>query len=175
MRKQTGFVLIVVLIFLQICVVLGVCALESSWIENKMAQMAWQKHIQLGLSEQILRLIEQNLQTQAPACLIARSIANDISSQPISWWEQQSCAGNFQSFQYYYVVEYLGEDSCAHIRQRRGVAAEYYRITTLISNRDKTQVALLQSHVVKPGNGSDECDGGMHQVEIGRQSWYRLI
>lgn len=170
-----GYILIVVLLFMQIATLLGLYALESVWIENRMSQFGLQKteiNSQLG---HLMNMLEQQLQENTPICMIQAISPEELKSMTISWWQNESCAGIFQSIQYYYVVESLGEDACAHIRQSKESTADYYRLTLLGLDNDTGNKLLLQSTFIKANKLAPLCDGVTHQVEAGQQSLRALF
>lgn len=172
MRVQQGYILIVVLLFMQLCTLLGLYALEASWIENKLAQLVWKKQKFQDNIEEILRKSEEKLVDQLPDCLIAQISTDELMKQPITWWQKQSCTGNFQSIQYYYVVEPLGEDPCAHIKRKRAAHADYYRLTLL--GTTSASRAVIQSTFIRAVTTSDHCENVTHMVDMGRQSWSNI-
>jgi Tfp pilus assembly protein PilX len=175
MQRHNGYILIVVLLFLQLVTMLGMYALEAIWAEDRLTLFDMQK---IRLSHQLgylmTNIVQQSKQTQ-PSCLVQTISSEDLKSEPISWWKNASCAGVFQSIQYYYVVESLGEDSCAHIKQSRSIAADYYRITLLGLDNNNGAKQLLQSTVVKAALQSHLCDGAVHLVDAGMQSLHALV
>jgi Tfp pilus assembly protein PilX len=58
--KQSGLVLIVVLIFLQIITILGMYAVESTIQSEKMGRLNGQQDMIFVNAEQALRMIEKN-------------------------------------------------------------------------------------------------------------------
>ena len=122
-----------------------------------------------NFAEQAMILAENQLQHTIPSCLIPTTASADLVNRSLSDWQSSvSCAGNFQAFQYYYVVEYLEEDPCALIESVSPALTAYYYRLTLIGWLGDTKT-MLQSTVVTPRNTGVLCDGEKRIVTIGRQ------
>ncbi len=168
MVKMQGYIMVAILLFLQIFTLLGLYALESSRIAIKTNNEAIENNQISELINQVLKKIESNAEIYTPSCIINDATMDEIKSKPLSWWEQVSCAGNFQSIQYYYVVELLGKDACAQLHD---AVAEYERIT-LFTITEKKEARLQQSTIIKPViDTSTHCEQTVRQVVAGRQSW----
>jgi hypothetical protein len=165
--EQKGFILIIVLLFLQMFVLLGFYVLQASWLDNKGSHARLEEYYTFNQLEQLLQKTEQN---ELSSCLIPPVALNDLKNKPISWWQTQSCAGNFHSIQYYYVFESLGKDSCAELKSQ-GRIAGYYRLTLMIFHPNGEPKLSAQSTMILPEPAELTCQGVTHQVEEGRQSW----
>jgi hypothetical protein len=177
--SRRGMVLIVVLIFLEIFSILGLSALQANLWENKLTQRFWVKNIMKSIAKAELATVESKLITALPNCLIPVTSASILASHEIDWWRSISCAGIFRMFQYYYVIEFLGDDSCAYLSGIDEIPASiagYYRITVLItSSHDPGQKVILQSSIVKPITQDVICNRRRHGVAAGRQMVRELI
>jgi Tfp pilus assembly protein PilX len=171
--SQQGFILLIVLLFMQICALLGLDAMEFSWINNRLSRLAWDRYRMTMAVNEIVQNVEQNVLSFPQNCVISVLPVNEIIKKPLSWWNQQSCAGNFHSIQYYYVLESLGVNSCAHIRQSSAVA-DYYRLTFLAKDEAGSAEMIVQSTLVKVAKISEPCKNKVHQVDAGRQSWIQF-
>lgn len=174
MRNLQGMALITVLIFLQILTLLGLYAIRMAWLEIKQSHNAWYKHSIRNAADTILNEIENKTINVLPDCTIGPTTTAELLARPLSWWQTQTCTGNFKTFRYYYVVEVLGGDACAIIQiNPNKITTNYFRITLLcLADRSKL---ILQSTLALPN--SDEtliCDGIQHQVSRGRQMWREL-
>jgi len=172
-----GIALLMVLIFMLIISLLGLCMLQMAIFETKQSQLIWQRNEVRFAAEQALRIVEDNLQVYVPYCVIPVATVAQLLSYSLRWWQSpQSCAGNFQTFQYYYVVELLGNDPCGYIQlDLQKSFATYLRITLLGVSGD-TRI-LLQSTIVKSSRAGDDslsCDSVSHVVNVGRQMWREL-
>lgn len=172
-----GIALLVVLIFMQMISILGLCLLQVAILETKQSQLFWHRNELRSAAEQALRIAESNLQINVPYCVIPVTAVDQLLSYSLSWWQSsQSCTGNFQTFQYYYVVELLGNDPCGYIQlYPQKNFATYFRISLLGVSGD-TQI-LLQSTIIKPSRGRDDslsCSSASHVVNMGRQMWREL-
>lgn len=178
--NQAGLALITALIFLQIIAILGLYAVQSAIQAEKMSRLDWRQNINFMAAEQVLQLVESNLLRGIPDCVIPVIPQDEMIKKSLSWWQSPArCAGNFQLFQYYYVVEKLGIDACANIDQfntsdYKNCAIAYFRITLLIIDKNIDTRELLQSTVVTPDNAVLSCTGDHHRLTLGRQMWREL-
>ncbi len=167
-----GFALISVLIFLEIFAVITMFCLHSASWELKLSEARFEKNNMSQAARTILQNAE--LLTENPACQIPMTSAYRLSQQPLTWWEMHSCAGNFNLFQYYYVVESLADDPCAVLNTGR--TAHYSRITLLtLLKADHKIKMLLQSSVITAGSVMPHCETTVHAVKLGRQSSRAII
>lgn len=174
MTYINGYVLISILLIMQVSVLFSLYALEASWIEGKISHDFLQQYEMTHQAEIVLTQIEGATQQQLPDCMLSVVKQSRWRSLPLSWWQNQSCTGNFQSFEYYYVIESLGVSPCAYINQSKGTVAEYYRLTLFEINKINHDKILLQSTLIKEGKASSSCDTGKHTVALGRQSLVKL-
>lgn len=169
--KQQGFVLVITLLFMQIIALLSLYTLESSVIEKKTLYAMIENQKMRNALNKMIKNSEDEVQHTLPACIVPRMSQEELILKPILWWESQTCSGNFQSIQYYYIVESLGEDVCSHIKQKRGQIAEYFRITLCAYLHNGRDRILIQSTIIRPLLMSHECKETVHIVEPGRQGW----
>lgn len=175
-NREKGLVLIIVLIFLQVLFLLGWCALQMNTLEIKMNHDAWVQFSMRSLSEQALSKVEMQIDGNLQNCKIP--VTGDLSTKSISWWQSvSSCAGNFQTFAYYYRVELLGEDPCAYLENEgQQVSVDYFRLTLLGLLETNKTTLLLQSTFIKPHVGATlGCHETAHHVTMGRQMWRSVI
>jgi Tfp pilus assembly protein PilX len=177
--SRKGMVLIAVLIFLEIFSILGLYALQANLWENKLTQRFWVKNVMDSVAKAELVTAENRLVQSLSNCKIQSTSASILASQDIAWWRSVSCAGIFRMFQYYYVIEFLGNDPCAYLQgadESSASIAGYYRITVLItSSYDPGQKVMLQSSMVKPAMQDRICNSRRHGVTQGRQMMRELI
>ena len=167
MQKFAGLALITLLIFLQIFALLSLFGMQMTGLQIKESQYVWHRHAAFIASEYGLRSAEEKLKKSLPFCMIPIKSTAELKKQPLNWWQASSCTGNFQSLQYYYVVEMLGEDPCA-VLQTPQLIANYYRVT-LLGKRNNVEI-FLQSTVVTPKQRTSLiCEKDNHQVTAGRQ------
>lgn len=175
-HKQKGFIILIVLVFMQIFMLMNWYA-----IENILLVINFSKNDTLhdGLVENAKKLLAQAesfLITKVPSCVISFSNSSRLIVMPLSWWQAKSCSGKFQSFKYYYVVEPLSADSCAIVDQAKNMSAAYFRITLFFdSNNDESRL-FLQSTLVRPNTTTllEPCKDLQHKVQVGRQSLHEL-
>jgi Tfp pilus assembly protein PilX len=168
--NENGYILLIVLLFMQIGVLLGIYSLESCVIEFRVSHRVLQKQRMNRDLEYVMRGEEEKIRTFVPSCLVPIMSTSEITDQPLSWWRSQSCTGNFHSIDYYYVLEPLGQDPCAHIKRTKDAMAGYYRLTMLGISQDSEIRVLLQSTIVRPDITAHQCNERIHLVSSGRQS-----
>lgn len=174
-----GFVLLIVLIFLQIFSLMGVAAFLNAKMGFKIAREFEQKNTFFSSSKYILRLLAAKMTVDKIHCLIEIIPATEMATKPPFWWKQFSCGGQLSEIHYYYVVESLGQDPCAIIENsanNQKLIADYYRITLLsLSNKMKSVRILLQSTIAKASPSSLSCTNNLHRVTIGQQMWREIF
>jgi Tfp pilus assembly protein PilX len=177
--SRQGLVLIAVLIFLEIFSILGLYELQANLWESKLTQRFWVKSVMGSAAKATLAKAENNLLQSLSNCKIQTTSASTLASHEIAWWHAVSCAGIFRMFQYYYVIEFLGNDPCAYLQgidESSASIAEYYRITVLIASlHDPGQKVMLQSSIVRPAMQDRICNTRRHGVTQGRQMMRELI
>ncbi len=171
--KQNGFVLLIVLCLMQILVLLNWYGLENLLSVKRFSQnmLAHETLYRQGVT--ILAGIEQSIVMEMPECVLSIIDPETLLIKPVAWWETgSSCVGNFQGVKYYYIVEFLAIDSCAVIESVHAIAA-YVRVTLFLLKNN--QHLMLQSTVIRPViEKAQVCNGLLHTVEAGRQSWREL-
>src|SRR3990167_7569827 len=166
-----GFVLLIVLFFMQIYTLLGIYSLTSSYRIVKMNRFLWEREINLWKANQTLHEVERKIAISTPAlCTVPIMPTSDMVGKTVSWWNQMACNGQAEKH-YYYVVENLGIDPCVIIKNSNNqlIRAEYYRITLLylLTKRGDRRL-LLQSTIVRENKeASSSCNGTIHQVILG--------
>jgi Tfp pilus assembly protein PilX len=177
-RPQQGVALLAVLIFLEVFALLSLFALQQQEWNSQLTKRLKIRNTGLVLAEQTLTTIENHLLITDPACLIPTTPAPILNRKSLAWWRSVSCAGNFQAFQYYYVVEFMGMDACATVAgeaDKMETPVAYYRVTlafTPLSDPDLKW--LLQSTMVRRATSDAVCTGPSHAVPLGRQRWQEL-
>lgn len=172
--EQHGFVLLVVLIFMQMLFLLNGCLLESVLLLTKVNRKMALHEDYYHQAERILSIEETSAIFNLPHCLIAFTSPEVFTEKPLSWWEMQGCSGNFQSLQYYYVVESLGTDSCAVVSRAQQTVAAWFRMTLFLYSAKSEARIFLQSTFLRPGISGELCVGRQYVVLAGRQSFREL-
>jgi hypothetical protein len=176
---QRGIALVAVLIFIEIFSVLGLFALQSNLQENKLTHRIWAKSIMRSAAEAKLSALENKLTQIMPSCHIPETPAPILVSNTLAWWRAISCVGIFRLFQYYYVIEFLGNDACAYLQsfdENSEASVSYYRVSLLMmSNTDSGARLILQSTIVRPATRGETCREYRHRVTPGRQMLRELM
>ncbi len=170
-QKQKGFILILTVLFLQICAVLSLYLLEASWLDSKLSVLLKNKQTSALALETQLRRIEKEIENDLPSCLIIPTVFDDLKQQPFAWWQKNACAAHSEVMNYYYVVEPLGSDECARIHGNKDLIADYYRLTILSLSVNEESKAWIQTTIVRGISSATVCEKATHDVNCGRQSW----
>jgi len=170
MRQQNkGYVLLVVLIYLQLFILLNAQIMKSLALANKEATQIRSQYQLRQTAMQIMQLLDQ----QDPAiCLYEHYSARFLQRQPLAWWREHACQGNNQRGDYYYLHEKLMKDECAVIIGHETYAARYYRTTLLYS---AGWMVMVQDTRVLPDNAPVNCQHVVRSLKSGRQMlrWLR--
>ena len=152
MNKHSGFILIIVLVFLQIFSLIGL--FNITLVTNGLKST---HHLSQGYYFRLrTREFMQNLEHQIrPECVIPITPATQLAKKLPSFWQLNACHANVDGIRYYYSMEWLGDDACASSR--------YYRITVKASHY------MLQSTIALPATIEQACEGKTHIVQPGRQ------
>jgi Tfp pilus assembly protein PilX len=172
-KKQGGIILILVLVFMPLIVMLSWCALANVMLAMQASQIVNQRNQSFNAALGVLHQLEAQLVSEIPHCIVPQAEASQLIAKSLAWWQSaETCAGNFQGFKYYYVVEPLGDDSCASIENIQATAA-YFRITLFLNANSDAKI-FLQSTVIRASDWQQLCQGTHHLVKLGRQAWSEL-
>ncbi len=171
-----AFILPIVLFFIQLFALLGLYGLRMAKIEFTANRDEWQYEQYKRIAANALARVEDKLMTEKMTCTIPITSSLDFVKNPIEWWQAMSCSGNLAGNQYYYLLEFLGEDSCAVIVAADGKesAAEYYRVTLLLLPEKKMNAKILLQSTVAMTGKIPSCRERVHLVKVGRQMWRQL-
>ncbi len=174
-HKSEGFVLLIVLVFIQIFSLLGLSAMNNVFLLLKTSNTLDIHSSYFHQSTVVLTIIESMVVHQIPDCVIPVTEPDVLIAKSLNWWQSYACSDTFSSLIYYYVVEPLAVDPCANIEHAGSSFADYYRITLFLFSRTGGARIFLQSSLVRPDTTSKgRCNGQKHVVRIGRQSWREL-
>lgn len=163
-----GFILLIMLVFLQVVTLLGLATLSILEMTLKACYVSRLQAQRMHTAKAILRHAEQAV----PGCQIPVIAPNHLAKKSLLWWRQHACAGHLGKMQYYYLVESLGIDSCAMIKYKQNHRADYYRLTVFpVEIHIDSTPLLLQSVVVKAAVVFNICHSKLHVVTLGRQMW----
>lgn len=175
MKEQAGFVLPVVLLFIQIYALLGISALEQVFLEQKLLVDQKSARLLFNEAESTLARLAASVDELSQICSISHFPRREQKRPALQWWLSHSCSDKWSLFRAYYVVEKLGADPCAQIRGGKASGALYYRLTLLLmKEQDEGQRVALQTTVVRESPNLEHCDRQPHSVDLGAQSWHQL-
>jgi Tfp pilus assembly protein PilX len=168
-RNSNGYVLIIVLIFLQVLSLLSWYSLSANKL---MMTVNRDKEIydhQTESARAALFQIENDIQGNEP-CLISPISVFQLSKRKNNWWHIHAC--EIKEGHHQYVIEWLGLNPCAKIKWNNHLAwhAQFYRIT-LRSKSDTihTDLHLLQSVVAIKTNDTMNCPLSTYWIKEGVQ------
>lgn len=168
MKRNAGFTLLIVLVFLQIFALLTLDSLTQSALFAKAAFNQYQTGNLQRSAEDVLRQLEK----QPPqGCLITPLPAANLKKLTVSWWQAQACKKTLPNTVFYYVWELLERDTCCSVQQKNTVVV-FYRLSLLAVQRN-TEL-LLQSTIAIPTNEKPVCNTKPFSIVPGRQM-YREI
>ncbi|HSW68886.1 MAG TPA: hypothetical protein VLI69_01840 [Gammaproteobacteria bacterium] len=173
-HDQRGFVILVVLIFMQILILLNWYAMENIFLMKKFVKNSIQHDELYDQGKYILSELESDIVLNLPGCMVPFTESGELTERSLEEWEfSNACSGNYQGSKYFYVVESMGVDYCALVENVK--AAEYFRITLFLLSRQDNKV-FLQSTIIRPNENvmTQPCKGVSHFVEAGRQSMREL-
>jgi hypothetical protein len=107
--KVQGFVLIIVLLFMQIFAMLSVCIIENHTLAMKMARSYQQKKHIFAVAEKFLASIG-NMMAMNVDCEVPVMDLSLLLNQPMDWWVKFGCQDHEEKLQIYYVYEVLQEN-----------------------------------------------------------------
>ena len=180
MNRQSshGFVLLLLLIFMQLFAWVGLHELTIAADTLKLNQHHWQHDQQLLVAKKILARLERMPSSEMTHCLIPITPAFLLAKKPLSWWQQDACSGYFMGNQYYYVFESLGKDVCGAINKKTDdplVAADYDRLTLFwLPVAIPGARIILQSTIAKESDELASCPDKLNLVKAGRQMWREI-
>lgn len=171
MQKSNGFILFVVLLFLQLISAMGLYSLTSVQLNLKVLQREFANDKDVVESKNLLQQIENTFEANHLTCPISPVFSFDLSEKSLSWWESNACQFNATPLYVYYVIESLGVDACAQLAENERVA-DYYRLSTLIGfSKSRFSYIMMQATFVKPAQSKIMCTETLHHVKIGQQSF----
>lgn len=174
-KKQNGFVLFTVLIYMQIISQVIIHGLLSLALLTRETKTEWQRIENIVYAKRILLNLENKIGHQKTCHYAIFSDALQ-AMQSESWWKRYGCSGNFTGISYYYVTEQLKEVDCVMTRPSSSTLhkVRYYRITLFMPFIKSYQGRiLLQSVVAIPYQTISNCSS-IYAITVGHQAWREL-
>lgn len=168
-KLHSGYILFIVLIFLQIFCLLGLYELSSIMSLLKTDSQSWERKKLLLHLHSVLHHLENNFLKQEINCLIPVIAPSLLIKKSSAWWNQHAC----HNIKFNYVVEFLGENACAIVGMNSNnetLSAKYYRITLMdLSAKIAHSNLLLQSVIATTNNKVLACFDKPFQAVLGEQ------
>lgn len=164
-----GFVLLIMLVYLQIFSLLSMQALSSATVYKKFEfnqLVVFQKRRQVL---DVLAFLDQKPQV---SCVMTMRSHKWFLHQSSAWWRRHACHISFATNDYYYVREMLDAGTCGVTSNeyKQQVTPIYYRNTLLqVSGVSAHQSLMVQDVVVWPGQNPPVCNKTLWHVNTGRQ------
>lgn len=166
-----GFVLLVVLVYLQILSLLSM-QMMASFISLKREQ--FHQLVVYQQRQKALDVLATVDQVRQPLCSVKINSALQLSFKSLSWWRQYGCHDTHDNYEYFFVRERLGVDTCSVIshQYKQQLAPVYYRNTLLqISAANEYNRALIvQDTVAMVSEQPPHCSDTLRRVKAGRQA-----
>lgn len=122
-RDSGGFVLLILLVFMQIFFLLGIMAFMSAEMTLRSMVGAWKKQLEVLVANHVL----QDIKLQGQACVYSVLPAARLALKPTSWWLHNGCSISKDGVNYYYVIENLGTNNL----NNQSIEKKYYRVTLM--------------------------------------------
>ncbi len=167
--KMHGFVLLIMLVYLQILSLLAVRGMTAVIYHKKLLRHESESFLQRHEMMSILAKIDI---VKAPVCMIRKAVPLDQLRHDINWWKRHGCQIINGKNQYYFVREKLSVDRCAQVTNvyNQQVIPVYYRNTLLYdSGVNVINTLLFQDTIVFPGDSAPSCTGILKTINRGRQ------
>jgi hypothetical protein len=171
--RQTGYVLLLTLVFMQLFACLGLYSLLSMAVELKTSRHRILRELVGAKARDMVRAIEADVMRGGMDCVFPLEPSSFIKMKPTEWWQQHACLSDVGKYKFYYRVEALGVDPCGLIYadSNKIVASEYYRVTVnFLPTEEGEKIKLfLQTVLAKPASQPLSCVDQQHSVTPGRQ------
>lgn len=173
--SRKGYVLLIVLVFLQIFSLVALFALTQAAQLLRRENARWQSDEYARQANKWMARVIAGGAIDSGACAIPITPVSILANRPVSWWRVNTCSANLSKISYYYAIESIGSDACAiiwHSPENQTQVAYYYRVSILMEPGDGVARAnwLIQDTVIKPVDREKECDQETHVVYAGQQA-----
>lgn len=162
--KQQGYILFIVIIFMQILTLTAMTELFVIHSQTKINRHRLEQKINLINMHDLLQRI-YHLPLTSFLCLISPIPTDFLIKKPLSWWQKEACQQQENNLNYFFVVEKIGEQPCA-IYKNQLFNIEFYRIT--LRSEAPYQV-FLQSTLAIANHRSPRCTEKPYPVTMGQQ------
>lgn len=165
-NNQHGYILFIILIFLQIFSLLSLNGLTNSIMSFKTNYFVWEKIKNLRAAKEVIQQFAE-FTTIPPTCFIPQLSSNELAGKSLRWWHKNGC----RLANYYYVIEQLGVNSCALIDENNeSKASIFYRFSFLTLNSELVfDKRTLQGVIAFPFTTSDSCTEKTYLIKRGVQ------
>lgn len=170
LKKTKGYVLLVVLVYLQLFGLLILSALSDRGKLQKQIQEKLWHFRQRHEARVILAQLDRTYQS---SCLRPVSSTAYMLHQPFSFWQTFACHGRDGLAEYYYFWQDLGIDRCHRMNEGdgRGQSVRYVRLTLVYAGA----AVIVQDTHASPTQLALDCHEDIKDVSPGRVAlrWLR--
>lgn len=166
---QQGYVLLMMLVYMQIFSLLAMQAMADVVYQQQTARHRISND---QLRREALKVLADIDRVPAVSCRIEKMTTSQLASHDIQWLRSRGCYINRGEIQYFYVRETLGMDNCAVISNeyKQLVTPLYYRNTLLqLYGLNKQENVVLQDTVAIASLAPPVCSIKLKLVKSGRQ------
>jgi Tfp pilus assembly protein PilX len=169
----SGFVLLIVMIFLHILSLLSLYNLEAIKNSYKVTELRWNQLSTADTSSRLLEDLEKSLLSGKADCRMSVMSTSDINNKSTDWYMHSACRVTRDGNDYYYFIENLGQDACVGLidgQTNEQLRADFYRISLVSFDLDGHESKrLFQSVVAKQSDKHMICSSGVRLVKVGVQ------
>lgn len=172
--KSSGFVLLVMLIYIQ---VISLVAVQSLLLSGGMLKTNRQSLIVGEMLRSAIAIMKSIDESDAAACMVERQSLVMLKRHELGWWQVHGCRFNGGNNINFYVRERLGIDTCAALLSpnKQMVAPIIYRNTLLqVSGLNHHVRAILQDTIAVESRTLPACNQEIRVIQHGRQMLRRL-
>lgn len=129
-KATRGYILLMMLVFLQLCAWISLNAMQQTVSALKLMREQTNRIAVAQRSHNLLQQLAVEQSFLNTSCRIPVLMPMKLVKNSLPWWQENACSGSSDHLQYYYVIEFLGEDECALLTET--THANYYRMTLLM-------------------------------------------
>lgn len=163
MQQTKGFVLLIVLVYLQLLAMLNMANIRQLTMLKKQVHLQEQQSDLRANARQIMHLLSGPVND---TCVMPAKPVQFMQTQSVLWWQSHACVGMYNNSRYYFFYSDLGGDDCAQITENNGQVkrAHYYKVSLLYL---AGKSVLAQQTLVLPVDPSGQCHDQLRSVMAG--------
>lgn len=168
MRQSDGFILLLVLLFMQIFSMLGLMELGNLAVSIKSQSMFLKRN---ALEQKAILFYKsvQHYDWSIASCFVQPFSIETLRQASFNWWQENGCSYDPNSF---FIIEKSQADPCSYLSKstnNHAFTVQYYRVTLALFSENHFAI-LQQSTYAEPAPTVSICqDDTKHIVSLGRQ------